>query len=142
MQADVRKTLARMTAEMVSIIAAAPICMFGTGLIAALRHNQMELPPMIEPQPEPMLGSTTLVFGAALGVAVIASTIAAKNASIGRSAVLGLISGLLAAACMVTISKHGITSPTSTFAVAILATLVIGFGLQLTLNRQSSAKPS
>jgi hypothetical protein len=128
-----------MTAEMVSIAVAAPITMVGTGMLNFLRHNQIDaMPPMIDSQGEPFAGGTAIIFGAALGIAVIGSTIAAKNASIGKSAILGLISGALAGLCMVTLVRHGITAGTSVFAVAITATLVIGFGLQLILNRQKS----
>jgi len=78
-----------------------------------------------------------IVFGAALGVAFIASTIAAKKASVGRAAILGILSGLLSAAVLLTVAKFGIYQGPPVFAAAIFAALVIGFGLQLVLNRQT-----
>ncbi len=72
---------------------------------------------------------------ASLPAAVLCASLAAKDAGIGRSALLGVLSGSIVAAIVAAASKCGINQGAPLIVAAIAAALVVGFGLRLGLNR-------
>jgi hypothetical protein len=129
---DLKPIMARTSAQIIAVMIAGAISFFGSRALGLFQGFQgTEIPG------EFIVDGGMIVFGAALGVALIASTIAAKKASIGRASVLGVLSGFLSGAILLVVAKFGIYQGPPVFAAAIIAALVIGFGLQLLLNRQT-----
>jgi len=134
---DIKPIIARAVAELLAIAIAATTSFAGSKALGLFRGNQtVGIPGEFEMHTYSIFDEGAIVFGAALGVAFISSTIAAKKAPIGRAALLGVLSGFLSAAVLLAVSKFGISEGPPVFAAAIIAALVIGFGLQLLLNRQ------
>src|SRR5689334_13584465 len=99
LKSDLKPIIARATAELLAIATAATTSLLGSKAIGLFRGNQaVGIPGEFEMHTYSIIDEGAIVFGAALGVAFIASTIAAKKASIGRAAIIGIISGFLSAA--------------------------------------------
>jgi hypothetical protein len=65
----------------------------------------------------------------------LSASLAARDAGLGRSALLGLLSGTIVAAIIATASKCGISQGTPLVVAAFAAAIIVGIVLKLGLNR-------
>ena len=79
----------------------------------------------------------TIAFIVSLTMATWAAEIAAKNAPVGRAALLGLFSGALVAAVVISASKLGASEGIPIAIVGVIAALVVGYILRAGLNPYS-----
>src|SRR5881394_1299930 len=102
-----KKLAATLVSELLAIGSAAAISLLGGRAVGLFHGTQTMSEPGFQYITVSIIDEGTIAFFASIACAIVAAGIAASGAGIGRSAILGILSGAIVAAGAIGISKAG-----------------------------------
>jgi hypothetical protein len=142
MQNSLTRVFGRLLAGLSALAAAGGTAMVLARALGLFRQNESyTMPGGFEYSRTTIIDEGMIALFVSLAAGPLAASLAAKDAGIGRSTVLGLLAGTIVAAIVSFVSKVGISQGTPLVVAAIAAAVVVGFGLRLGLNRVPAQVP-
>ena len=129
------KFAANVISALLAIASAAAVSIYGGNAMGLFRGTQTVNDPGFQMTTYSIIDEGMIAMMASLGGAILASSIAANGAGIGKAAILGILSGALVAAGAISVSKAGFSEGPPIIIGTIVVAVIVGVLLRITLNK-------